>query len=123
MATTTAPEHGKQFTLYSHKNGPNPWKVAIVLEELGLSYESVLLEFEAMKIAPYVNLCPNGRVPALVDHHNGGFVVWESGAIIMYLVGKYDVEEKIGFKDYDENAKAVQWLMFQMSGKINVGVS
>lgn len=34
----------KSLTLYSHKTGPNPWKVAIVLEELGLEYETIYLD-------------------------------------------------------------------------------
>lgn len=36
--TTT---HDKQFTLYSHPEGANPWKVALILEELGLSYHTI----------------------------------------------------------------------------------
>jgi glutathione S-transferase len=35
----------KDFTLYTHDRGPNGWKVAHVLEELGLEYESVFLDF------------------------------------------------------------------------------
>lgn len=33
------------FTLYSHKQGPNGWKVAILFEELGLPYKSEWKEF------------------------------------------------------------------------------
>lgn len=115
--TTTAPVHGKQFTLYSHELGPNPWKVAMILEELGLSYHTIFIDFSLVKSVPYTEICPNGRLPALVDHDNG-LTIWESGAIILYLVGKYDPEEKIGFKNFEDNMKAVQWLMFQMSGRL-----
>lgn len=118
--TSTAPAHGKQFTLYSHSIGPNPWKVAIIFEELGLSYHSIHISFDVVKKAPYTDICVNGRLPALVDHHNNDFTIWESGAMIMYLVGKYDPEEKISFKNYEDNASAVQWLMFQMSGKLSL---
>lgn len=117
MSATTA-AHGKQFTLYSHKQGPNPWKVAMILEELGLSYHNTFIPTGSVKLAPYTNICPNGRLPAMIDHYNNDFSIWESGAIILYLVGKYDPEEKIGFKDFNDNAKAVQWLMFQMSGRL-----
>lgn len=121
MTTTSpAPDHGKQFTLYSHPQGPNPLKVAIIFEELGLSYHSTHLTLADVKKAPYLAVCPNGRLPALVDHHNNDFTIWESGAIIMYLVGKYDPEEKISFKNYEDNASAVKWLMFQMSGKLGL---
>lgn len=55
-------------------------------------------------------------MPTLIDHSNNDFVIWESGAIIQYLVGKYDKEHKISFADFDQNAIANQYLMFQMSG-------
>lgn len=118
MSVTTAPAHGKQFTLYSHTLGPNPWKVAMILEELGLSYHTTFVDFSLVKSAPYTEICPNGRLPALTDHNNNGLTIWESGAIILYLVGKYDTEEKMGFKNFEDNMKAVQWLMFQMSGRL-----
>lgn len=69
------------------------------------------------KKAPYTDLNPNGRMPTLVDHRNGDFVIWESGAIILYLVGKYDKDNKISFKEFDATATANQYLMFQMSGE------
>jgi glutathione S-transferase len=53
--------------LYSHKMGPNPWKVALILEELSLPYVSEYLEFANAKVEPYVLLNPNGKLPALVD--------------------------------------------------------
>lgn len=121
MATTAA--HGEQFTLYSHALGPNPWKVAMILEELGLTYHTVFVEFADVKSVPYTNLCPNGRLPTIVDHHNDNLTIWESGAIILYLVERYDPDEKMGFKDRNDNAKAVQWLMFQMSGTLVGGDS
>lgn len=69
------------------------------------------------KQAPYTKLNPNGRMPALVDHSNNDFTIWESGAIILYLIGKYDKAHKISFADFDTTALANQYLMFQMSGK------
>lgn len=114
----TAPEHGKQFTLYSHELGPNPWKVAMILEELGLTYHTIFIDFSEVKSAPYTKLCSNGRLPTIVDHHNDDFTIWESGAIILYLVERYDPDEKMSFKDRNDSARAVQWLMFQMSGRL-----
>ncbi len=35
----------KPITLYGHKNGPNPRKVSIFLEELKVPYETKFLEF------------------------------------------------------------------------------
>lgn len=34
----------ESLTLYSHKGGPNPWKVVMVLEELGLKYNTIFIE-------------------------------------------------------------------------------
>ena len=84
--------------MYTHKGGPNGWyacslslqcgghlktnpihrKAAIVLEELGLTYESVYLDFNSgeHKAPAYLKVNPNGRIPAIVDHHNNDFVVW-----------------------------------------------
>ena len=53
-------------------------KVAIVLEELGLTYESVYLDFKKgeQKAPDYLKINPNGRIPAIIDHHNNDFIVW-----------------------------------------------
>ncbi|RDX56244.1 glutathione S-transferase C-terminal-like protein [Lentinus brumalis] len=111
--------HGKQFTFYTHKMGPNGWKVAFVLEELGLSYESVYLDINGgeHKRPPFTDINPNGRIPALVDHHNGDFAIWESGAIILYLVDKYDTEKRLSVADEKGRYHLIQWLFFQMSGQ------
>ena len=61
----------KPITLYSHASGPNPWKVAILLEELGLPYETVYLQFPDLKKEPFESKNPNGRVPAIEDPNTG----------------------------------------------------
>ncbi|KAJ3483453.1 hypothetical protein NLI96_g6297 [Meripilus lineatus] len=69
--------HGKQFTLYSHVGGPNGWKPALIMEELGLTYETVYFNFQAgeQKGPEHLKLNPNGRIPTIVDHHNNDFAV------------------------------------------------
>lgn len=61
--------------------GPNPYKVAILLEALNIPYKCIPLEFgdavNGVKGAAFLAVNPNGRVPAIVDHDNGDFVVWE----------------------------------------------
>ncbi|KAH2754869.1 hypothetical protein KXV52_006437 [Aspergillus fumigatus] len=107
----------KPITLYGHHAGPNPKKVIMVLEELEIPYEIKLLEFPEMKQPAYESINPNGRVPAIHDP-NTEIKLWESGAIIEYLVAKYDTERKISFEpDSTEFYQAKQWVHFQASGQ------
>ncbi|EKM49993.1 uncharacterized protein PHACADRAFT_130474 [Phanerochaete carnosa HHB-10118-sp] len=112
--------HGKQFTLYTHDRGPNGWSVAFALQELGLTYESVFLDFQKgeHKAPEFTKYNPNGRIPALIDHHNNDFVVWESNAITQYVVDKYDKDRKISVAPgTEEYYTQLQWLYFQASGQ------
>jgi len=113
------PETQKQFTLFSHSGGPNPVKVAILLNELGLTYDEKRLDFQTKehKSPEFTKINPNGRVPALVDHVNGDFAIWESNAILLYLVDTYDKENRLTVTDPKEKALLNQWLFFQASGQ------
>ena len=94
-------------------------KVAFVLEELGLTYESKWLDFQKgeQKGEEHTKFNPNGRIPTLIDHTNGDFAIWESDAIMLYLVERYDKEKKITVTDEKEKAILIQWLFFQASGQ------
>lgn len=98
--------------------GPNPWKVNIVLEELGLPHETVWVPYGEIKSEPYTSLNPNGRVPAMVDP-NKNVTLWESGAIVNYLIATYDKDLKLTYGDdrLQEKWQLQSWLMFQMSGQ------
>ncbi|KAI0081361.1 glutathione S-transferase [Panus rudis PR-1116 ss-1] len=111
--------HDKQFTLFSDKRGPNGWKVAFLLEELGLTYETKFLDFNAgeHKAPEFTKYNPNGRIPALVDHHNNDYTLWESGAILLYVVDKYDKEHKFSVGAERDKYHLIQWLFFQASGQ------
>lgn len=105
------------ITLYTAAT-PNGWKVSIALEELGVDYEvkSLSLRDNEQKTDDYLKINPNGRIPAIVDHKNNDFSVFESGAILLYLADRYDPENRLWPKDRDEQSLVTQWLMFQMSG-------
>lgn len=118
-----------QFTLYTHKGpGPNPLKAAILLEKLGLEFDVIDLDFgddpnRGVKSEKFLKVNPNGRVPALVDHSKNDFTIWESGAILYYLVEQYDKQGKFFGKDVIEKSVVMQWLAFQLSGLGPVQVS
>ena len=91
---------------------PNGWKVSIALEEMALPYEVRVIDFatQEQKADWYVRLNPNGRIPTLADD---GFIVFESGAILLYLAEKTG---KFLPQDVRGRSRVIQWLMFQMSG-------
>ncbi|KAK8128122.1 glutathione S-transferase [Apiospora sp. TS-2023a] len=97
--------------------GPNPWKVIFLLEELGLNYEIKSFSFDVVKKKPFTDVNPNGRVPAIEDP-NTDLTLWESGAIIQYLVETYDGEKHhVSLAAFRERQLCNQWLHFQMSGQ------
>ena len=97
---------------------PNGWKISIALEEMGLPYAVHLINISrGEQFAPdFLNISPNNKMPAIVDHHGPGgqpVSVFESGAILQYLGRKtglfYPTEERA-------RIEVEQWLMWQMGG-------
>jgi GST-like protein len=94
---------------------PNGHKVTVALEEMGAEYNlhGINLSTAEQKTPEFLAMNPNGRIPVIVDRTNDDFVVFESGAILIYL------GEKFG-QLYPQEPKArsltLQWLMFQMGG-------
>jgi glutathione S-transferase len=94
-------------------------QASIFLEELkaayGLQYdyEGVNLGKNTQKEPWFIDINPNGRIPALVDNSKGGFKVFESGAILLYLASHYDVEHKFSFETgTNDESEALQWIFF-----------
>ncbi|MCJ1237334.1 hypothetical protein MMC14_005319 [Varicellaria rhodocarpa] len=99
------------------KSGPNPPKVAIILAELGLPHEIIDVPISDVKTPEYLAINPNGRLPAIHDP-NTDITLWESGAIIEYLIQQYDTKHRLSFASGTREAyQAKQWLHFQVSGQ------
>ena len=91
---------------------PNPTKVALLLEELGLPYEPIPIDTrKGDQFAPdFLALNPNGKVPVLVDDAD---VIFDSNAILLYLA------EKTGRflpPSGGDRAQLLSWLMFVATG-------
>lgn len=94
---------------------PNGRKASIALEELGLDYEVewVKLDQEEQKTPEFLAKNPNHKIPVLED---GDQVIWESGAILLYLGENYDPEGRILPKDPRKRMEAIQYAFFQTGG-------
>lgn len=94
---------------------PNGYKASIMLEETGLEYSvhEIDLAKQQQKEPAFLSMNPNGRIPVIRDRANDDFVVFESGAILLYLA------EKTGLllpSEPKARSRVIQWLMFQMGG-------
>jgi glutathione S-transferase len=111
----------RPLTLHAHSTGPNPYKVAILLEALNVAYTVKLWDFSSsasgVKGPEFTSINPNGRVPALEDP-NTGVTSWESLACINYILRVYDSSNKFGPKEQDgEKGRAEfdAWTSFLVS--------
>jgi GST-like protein len=88
---------------------PNPTKVALCLEEMGLPYELVPVDTRKgdQHKPEFLAINPNAKVPAIVD---GDETVFDSNAILLYL------GEKTGKFMPAKRGEMLSWLMFVASG-------
>jgi GSH-dependent disulfide-bond oxidoreductase len=95
--------------------GPNPMKVALCLEEMGLPY--LLKPVDTRKgeqhQIDYLAVNPNAKVPAIVDQDSGA-VVFDSNAILLYLAemtGQFLPSDNLVAR-----GELLSWLMFVATG-------
>ncbi|RYP19572.1 hypothetical protein DL765_003299 [Monosporascus sp. GIB2] len=123
MTSTIPSRELKLMLMFNHvgMHMPNAWKICFLMKELDLERDMQFLDFNKneQKQSPHIDFNPNGRIPTLVDRNNNNFPVWESNAILMYLMDRYDSENKSGFLGTtpEEKAQVIQWLFFQASGQ------
>jgi len=102
------------ITLYTTAT-PNGIKVSIALEEMGLPYDVHAIDLTNLEQKQdwFLQINPNGRIPAIVDHDADDFAVFESGAILLYLAEKTG---QLMPTEAKQRSVVMQWLMFQMGG-------
>lgn len=108
------------ITLYTGQT-PNGIKISITLEELGLPYSVYKVDVpnHEQKADWFLNINPNGRIPAISDKHDDGkeIRVFESGSIMQFLVEKYDPDHKISYpRGSREWVETNSWLFFLNAG-------
>ena len=98
------------ITLYGHGT-PNPYKVSIALEEMGLDYDVQLVDIFAGETQQpdFLKISPAGKIPAITD---GDTHVCESNVILRYLAAKTG---KFGVSDKVPELKLDQYLGIQSS--------
>ncbi|MEM0944475.1 MAG: glutathione S-transferase family protein [Pseudomonadota bacterium] len=96
---------------FYYHHTPNPMKVALMLEETGLPYQTVSLDvFKGDQHAPaYREINPNGKAPAITDD---GTRVFDSNAILLYLAEKSGMF--LGAPE--DRGEMLSWLMWVATG-------
>jgi GST-like protein len=96
---------------------PNPAKIALCLEELGLVYEPIPVDTSKgeQHSAAFRAINPNGKVPAIVDTDGPGgreARIFDSTAILIYLAEK--AGKLLGTPA--DRPELLSWLLFIASG-------
>lgn len=86
-------------------------RVLWLLEELGLPYSVESLDFIPGKYGgdEYTKIHPLNKIPALAD---GDLILYESVAIMQYIMGKYGAGDLAPNVDSDEYGPYLQWLHY-----------
>ena len=99
---------------FFYNPAPNPMKVALLLEELGLAYEAVPVDTRKgeQHTSAFKAVNPNAKVPAIDDD---GVVMFDSNAILLWLADKHGRFAPTDMASA-ERAETLSWLMFIASG-------
>jgi glutathione S-transferase len=91
-----------------------------IAKELGLDYEHIPVEIgqAGARKPDYLAINPNGRLPAIDD---GGFVLWESLAITLYLAKKH-ATGRLYPATLEGEARAWQWSLWSVQ-EVDRGVN
>ena len=86
--------------------------------ELSLpSFHSARLSFELLRTITILHVTLTYLLPTAIKDPNTGITLWESGAIVSYLIDTYDKEHKLAYTTTPEKYLLEQWSYFQASGQ------
>jgi len=116
-ASSSPAVQSKPIELY-YWSTPNGRKVSIMLEELGLPYNTHMIDINKdEQFAPdFLKISPNNRIPAIVDPvgpDGKPISVFESGAVLKYLAEKF---KRFYPADWRQRVQVDEWLFWQMGG-------
>jgi glutathione S-transferase len=109
--------------VWGRPTSTNTQRVLWTLVEAGVPYELTLasgttgekgyvwqgeVPFGIVDNASYLSMNPNGTIPTIDD---GGFILWESNAIVAYLARRYAASRLFG-ADETMFARALQWMIW-----------
>ena len=106
--------------LYDLELSGNSYRIRLLLSLLGLKHEVVTVNLmKGENREPwFLELNPRGQIPTLDD---GGMVVWDSLAILVYLARKYGGEKWLPI-DPQGMAEVMQWMAL-MENEILYGLA
>ncbi|GAA5824009.1 hypothetical protein JCM11251_003378 [Rhodosporidiobolus azoricus] len=120
--STGPPASEDGLDLYSVRT-PNGLKINVALEELKelglpLKWTEHVLDFgkNEQKEPWYLQINPNGRIPAVIDRDRKDQRIWETGSILLYLSKHYDKDFLLHFENDAEETEMWSWVFFQHGG-------
>ncbi|MGJ8514099.1 glutathione S-transferase family protein [Carnimonas bestiolae] len=97
------------LTIWGRKNSSNVKKVLWCADELEIPFDQINAggSFGVVDGDEYRAKNPNGLVPCIEDD---GFVLWESNAIVRYLVARYGDHSTLLPPTLEDRASADRWM-------------
>nr|XP_036672750.1 uncharacterized protein LOC108018356 [Drosophila suzukii] len=102
-----------KMDLYNMSGSPSTRAVLMTAKAVGVELNSIQVNtFVGEQLKPeFVKINPQHTIPTLVDN---GFVIWETRAIVVYLVEQYGKDDSLYPKDPQKQALINQLLYFDM---------